>query len=417
MNQTQVHRGPDEGDCIRSQALVLVTAAFPSWMFPADSSRFLTKTAPWSSSSTGKSIIFRNSPRSLSPRAMIFAPIAIQKLSSMPGKSGVNFAWTGFAACLPSALWDRNREILFLARDRLGIKPLYYSLLNDGTFIFASELKALLAHPGFYPGHGSPCHRRLFCLWLCSRTKNHIQAGIQAVPAHITEASYVASVSLSRANTGMYHSPARIISVQEAEEELIVRLRESVKIHLMTEVPLGAFLSGGVDSSAVVAMMADLMEEPVNTCSISFGDPAFNESQYAQKVADRYHTQHNVEQVDQDDFDLIDKLASLYDEPFADSSAMPTYRVCELARKRVTVALSGDGGDENLAGYRRYRWHLYEERMRIHASAWISQALVRPAGKGSIQRLTGRQRFCARNPLLKHLAVIPSKDTFMVFPS
>lgn len=132
----------------------------------------------------------------------------------------------------------------------------------------------------------------------------------------------------------------------------------------MTEVPLGAFLSGGVDSSAVVAMMAGLMNEPVNTCSISFGDPAFNESQYAQKVADRYHTHHQVGQVDQDDFDLIDRLASLYDEPFADSSAMPTYRVCQLARKRVTVVLSGDGGDENLAGYRRYRWHLYEERMR-----------------------------------------------------
>ncbi len=110
--------------------------------------------------------------------------------------------------------------------------------------------------------------------------------------------------------------------------------------------------------------MAGLIENPVNTCSISFGDPAFNESQYAQKVATRYHTEHHVEQVDKDDFDLIDKLAALYDEPFSDSSAIPTYRVCELARKRVTVALSGDGGDENLAGYRRYRWHLYEEKMR-----------------------------------------------------
>jgi asparagine synthase (glutamine-hydrolysing) len=111
-------------------------------------------------------------------------------------------------------------------------------------------------------------------------------------------------------------------------------------------------------------MMAGLMEEPVNTCSISFGPPAFNESQYARTVAERYGTRHHVEQVEQDDFDLIDKLASLYDEPFADSSAIPTYRVCELAKKRVTVALSGDGGDENLAGYRRYRWHLYEEQLR-----------------------------------------------------
>ena len=132
----------------------------------------------------------------------------------------------------------------------------------------------------------------------------------------------------------------------------------------MSEVPLGAFLSGGVDSSGVVAMMAGLSADPVNTCSISFGDPAFNESAYAQTVAQRYHTRHRVEQVDPDDFGLVDKLATLYDEPYADSSAMPTYRVCELARKTVTVALSGDGGDESFGGYRRYRWHVNEERLR-----------------------------------------------------
>jgi asparagine synthase (glutamine-hydrolysing) len=119
-----------------------------------------------------------------------------------------------------------------------------------------------------------------------------------------------------------------------------------------------------VDSSAVVAMMAGLSSDPVNTCSISFGDPAYNESRYAQKIADRYHTRHRVEQVDPADFSLVDKLVGLYDEPYADSSALPTYRVCELARKEVIVALSGDGGDENLAGYRRYRWHAYEERVR-----------------------------------------------------
>ena len=114
----------------------------------------------------------------------------------------------------------------------------------------------------------------------------------------------------------------------------------------------------------LVAMMAGCSADPVNTCSISFGDPAFNEAAYAQKVADRYRTRHRVERVDTDDFGLLDRLADVYDEPFADSSAIPTFRLCELARKSVTVALSGDGGDENFAGYRRYRWHVYEERMR-----------------------------------------------------
>ena len=133
--------------------------------------------------------------------------------------------------------------------------------------------------------------------------------------------------------------PGPAMTEQDASEDLTVRLREAVKIRLMSEVPLGAFLSGGVDSSGVVAMMAGLSAEPVNTCSISFGDPAFNESAYAETVAQRYHTRHRVEQVDPEDFGLVDKLATLYDEPYADSSAMPTYRVCELARKNVTVAL------------------------------------------------------------------------------
>jgi asparagine synthase (glutamine-hydrolysing) len=133
---------------------------------------------------------------------------------------------------------------------------------------------------------------------------------------------------------------------------------------MIAEVPLGAFLSGGVDSSAVVSLMAGLSDGPVNTCSISFGDPAFDESRYAKQVAEQYRTNHHVNRVDPDAFDLVDRLATMYDEPYADSSAMPTYRVCGLARERVTVALSGDGGDEVFAGYRRYRWHDYEERVR-----------------------------------------------------
>ena len=113
-----------------------------------------------------------------------------------------------------------------------------------------------------------------------------------------------------------------------------------------------------------MAAMAGLSAEPVNTCSISFGDPAFNEAHHAALVAERFRTNHRTEEVNPDEFDLIDSLAELYDEPYADSSALPTYRVCQMARKRVTVALSGDGGDENLAGYRRYRWHVYEEHIR-----------------------------------------------------
>jgi asparagine synthase (glutamine-hydrolysing) len=269
-----------------------------------------------------------------------------------------------FRGMFAFALWDRNRETLFLARDRLGVKPLYYAELGDGTLIFGSELKSLLIHPGFqreidpravedYLAYGYvPEPRTIFSQAL------KLPAGCTLSVARGTV------VGSPRQYWDIPFEPGDSLTPVDAQEELIVRLRDAVNVRLVAEVPLGAFLSGGVDSSAVVAMMAGCSDGPVNTCSISFGDPAFNEAAYAQKVADRYHTRHRVERVDADDFDLLDTLAEVYDEPFADSSAVPTFRLCELARKSVTVALSGDGGDENFAGYRRYRWHVYEERMR-----------------------------------------------------
>ena len=158
--------------------------------------------------------------------------------------------------------------------------------------------------------------------------------------------------------------PVAVASEADLQAELLARLREAVQVRMVAEVPLGAFLSGGVDSSAVVAMRAELQSEPVNTCAIGFDVKQFNETEYAARVAERYHTNHFQEVVSSEDFDLLDELAGLYDEPYADSSAIPTYRVCQLAKQRVTVALSGDGGDEHFAGYRRYRWHMHEERLR-----------------------------------------------------
>jgi asparagine synthase (glutamine-hydrolysing) len=152
-------------------------------------------------------------------------------------------------------------------------------------------------------------------------------------------------------------------------------------MRLIAEVPLGAFLSGGVDSSAVVSLMAGLMKDPVQTCTISFADPNYDESRYAASVAARYGTDHYVRRVDANDFSLVDRLATLYDEPFADSSAIPTYRVCGLARERVIVALSGDGGDEVFAGYRRYRWHHYEEMVRRVLPGSLSAPLFGALGR------------------------------------
>ncbi len=269
-----------------------------------------------------------------------------------------------FRGMFAFAVWDRNRRSLFLARDRLGIKPLHYALLNDGRLLFGSELKSLLVHDGL-PRKIEPCSvEDYFALGYVPEPRTIFTDVFKLPPGH--------TLTIRRGDTRLQprqywdvdFSPNGITDEAEAREQLIARFEEAVRIRMIADVPLGAFLSGGVDSSAVVAMMAGLNREPVNTCSISFGDPAYNESHFASMVASRYHTDHQVGEVSPDDFDLIEKLVDIYDEPYADSSAMPTYRVCELARKRVTVALSGDGGDENLAGYRRYRWHLYEQRMR-----------------------------------------------------
>ncbi|CAD5375214.1 Asparagine synthetase (glutamine-hydrolyzing) [Rubrivivax sp. A210] len=269
-----------------------------------------------------------------------------------------------FRGMFAFALWDRNRQTLFMARDRLGVKPMYYALLDDGLLLFGSELKSLMAHPGLKRDIDPLAIEEYFALGYVAEPRSIFRQALKLPPGHSLAMRRGQPVGQPREYWDVRFTLDNPMSAEDACAELQQRLRESVKLRMIAEVPLGAFLSGGVDSSAVVQAMAGLSSGPVNTCSIAFKDPKYNESQFAQMVADRYRTNHRVETVDSDDFDLVDTLARLYDEPYADSSAIPTYRVCQLARKHVTVALSGDGGDEAMGGYRRYRLHLMEERMR-----------------------------------------------------
>ncbi len=286
-----------------------------------------------------------------------------------------------FRGMFAFAVWDRNRQTLFLARDRLGIKPLHYGYLPDGKLIFSSELKALYAHPDLQRDMDPRAVEEYFAYGYVPEPRTIFSHAFKLPPGH----HLTLRRGLAQAQPVEYwdvpFDVSGVTTQRDVGEELVERLREAVRIRLVSEVPLGAFLSGGVDSSAIVSMMAGLSDEPVNTCSISFGDPKFDESAFARQVAQRYATSHRVEHVDTDDFALVEKLAGLYDEPYADSSAMPTYRVCELARRTVTVALSGDGGDENLAGYRRYRWHTYEERMRSILPLGIRRPLFGALGR------------------------------------
>ena len=290
-----------------------------------------------------------------------------------------------FRGMFAFALWDRNQQTLFMARDRLGVKPMYYALLDDGNLLLGSELKSLLA----YRGAGGGLRRDIdplaveeyFALGYVAEPRTIFKQAKKLSPGHSLVIRRGQPVGEPKEYWDVRFTLGAITSAEDACEELTHRLRESVRLRMIAEVPLGAFLSGGVDSSAVVQAMAGQSAGPVNTCSIAFDDPQFNESEFAQMVATRYATRHRVETVKSDDFDLIDTLARLYDEPYADSSAIPTYRVCQLARKHVTVALSGDGGDETFGGYRRYRMHLMEERMRSALPAGIRQPVFGLLGR------------------------------------
>jgi len=278
------------------------------------------------------------------------------------------------------AVWDQNQQTLFLARDRLGIKPLYYAVLPDGRFVFGSELKSLLECPDL-PRRLSPrAIEEYFALGYVPDPNTIYRDVLKLAPGHLLRVQRNQPVE-PRCYWDADFSPMPVGDEDELCEELIERLRDAVKVRLIADVPLGAFLSGGVDSSAVVSMMAGARHEPVDTCSIGFDHQAYDETAFAERVSKRYGTRHHVRSVKSDSFDLVDRLAGLYDEPFADSSALPTYQVCGLARERVTVALSGDGGDELFAGYRRYRWHQYEEQVRSRLSPALSRALFGPLGR------------------------------------
>jgi asparagine synthase (glutamine-hydrolysing) len=249
------------------------------------------------------------------------------------------------------AIWDGTRRALFVARDRVGKKPLFYHEDGDGL-AFASEPKAFLADPSFRP---EPDLESLaaYLTYQYVPSPRSAFAGVRKLPP-----AHYLLVEDGRVRVERYwklsYGSKRRITEAEAIDELLDRLREAVRLRLISDVPLGAFLSGGVDSGTVVALMAGLSNSPVKTFSIGFEEEAFNELPYARLVAERYGTDHHEFIVRPDAVEILPQLVWHYGEPFADPSAIPTYYLSELARRHVTVALNGDAGDENFAGYTRY---------------------------------------------------------------
>ena len=250
------------------------------------------------------------------------------------------------------AIWDRARRRLVLARDRFGIKPLFYGEAG-GRLVFASEIKAILALPEVERRLNWSSVGHLFSS-MCTPSKESIIEGIHKLePAHVLVAEDGRAPVLRR-YWDLDFTPRPGRPEAEIAEELAARLKESVDLHMVSDVPVGALLSGGVDSGAVVAMMSRLSSAPVKTFSIGFPEQDFNELSYARILAKRFGTDHHELVVRPDVVRILEDVTWYLDEPFGDSSAIPTYLVSQLASRHVTVVLTGDGGDELFAGYDKY---------------------------------------------------------------
>jgi asparagine synthase (glutamine-hydrolysing) len=251
------------------------------------------------------------------------------------------------------ALWDETRRRLLLARDRLGVKPLYYAEIA-GRLVFASELKALLELPYVEPEINWRAASHLFT-FLTTPASDSIVRDVHKLPA----GHFLLATPGREARIFPYwdvrFEPDRRRSAGDLAEELRARLDESVRLRLVSDVPLGAFLSGGLDSSAVVASMARQLPGPVKTFTIGFKDQAFDESAHARRVAREFGTEHHELVLEPEVIDIVEDIAWHLDEPFGDTSAIPTYMVSKLAAEHVKVVLSGDGGDELFAGYDKYK--------------------------------------------------------------
>lgn len=332
------------------------------------------------------------------------------------------------------ALWDQERRQLSLVRDRFGVKPLYWGFQGDCLF-FGSQIKSFFPHPRWAPTLDREALAALF-RFLYIPTPLSIFEGIQKVPPGviltITPDRQVTSRTFWQA-ADLIHIPKTKLSLAEAIDGLEELLKEAVQLRMVSDVPLGAFLSGGVDSSLVVALMQAQTMSPVQTFSIGFDEPSYNEAPYAAKVAQHLGTYHHELYVTPTDvFNLIPHLPTWYDEPFADSSQLPTLLISQLARQHVTVSLSGDGGDEIFAGYTRYelvktwgrilsalpfrvRLNIVKALCRVSQESWdkIGQAMSIVRLGDKVQRVNQwlrRDFSCYEDVMTQH----PRKDSLVL---
>ncbi len=269
------------------------------------------------------------------------------------------------------AIWDDKNQTLFVARDRLGIKPLHYSVIG-GKFIFASEIKAILQDTSVKREVDYEALHDYLTLMYVPAPKTMFK-DIKKLPA-----GHYLLCNKDKFAIKQYWDIDFSETTSETEDQIsdniYARLKESVRLRLISDVTLGAFLSGGIDSSSIVSLMSQLQDSPVITNSIGFSDKSYDELKYARLISERYSTEHHEYIVEPSALDILDKLIWFYDEPFGDSSSIPTYYVSKMARKNVKVALSGDGGDENFAGYTGYMYCNAMAKVQVRTPDFLKNA-------------------------------------------
>jgi asparagine synthase (glutamine-hydrolysing) len=278
------------------------------------------------------------------------------------------------------ALWDGPRRRLLLARDRLGIKPLYFRRENS-RLLFASELKAILAAGDVPRDLDVAALEDYLTLGVVSGTRTIFRGIEKLAPGHTLSIDAERWNAQPRCYWRLEFAPDHSRSVEDWQAAVRAKLDETVQRHLIADVPVGAFLSGGIDSSVITALAAGKTREPIQTFSIGFREDAFNELPDARQTAAKYGTRHTEEVVTADAAELLDELCWFYDEPFADSSAIPTMLVSRLAAQHVKVVLSGDGGDEAFGGYARYPHDLAEAAIRRRLPTWLRHMFLAPLGR------------------------------------
>ena len=360
MADTLAHRGPDGrgawGDAAagiglghRRLAIIDLTETGAQPMHSADGRYVITY--------NGEVYNFRELRRELEARGRVFRGTSdTEVMLAAFGEWGVAQAVTRFAGMFAFAVFDRQSRTLHLVRDRIGVKPLYWTI-NGGAVLFGSELRALMAHPSFRKEVDREAVAA-FLRYSYVPTPATIFRGVHKLPPGCiltVAAGGEPSIAPYWRLSEVVAQPGRDMSANEAAESLNELLLQAVRQRLIADVPLGAFLSGGLDSSTVVALMQACSNRPVRTFTIGFREQAYDESSYAREVGGKLGTEHTELMLDEKSaLPLVGNIADWFDEPFADSSQLPTYLVSQMTRQHVTVALSGDGGDELFGGYPKY---------------------------------------------------------------